>query len=191
MRALPVCIGALTALTLGCGFLSSLPSAFEADPQGSSEPSPFEGAPASAPPEVVAAPVSAEVVGAPSRGEPVKLIQDPQVTIVNPEIPPDLVLGEVASDYEHLSRTGTIESCPEGTTLQEKKGTDGEQVFCGIANGVRHGPWIAFWPNGKVREIGPYVKGFRHGSFATWNSHGKLNSRYTWTNGQIGAGQVY
>lgn len=177
MRALQALIGVLAALSLACGFLKPEPLPVTPDP----------------PVELVPAGADAGGPGgfnAPAAG-PVKLIQDPQVTVVAPEIPAGIVLGEVAEDYEALGATGKIDACPEGTTLQEKSGTDGAQQFCALENEVRHGPWIAFWPNGKVREIGPYVKGYRHGTFTTWNSRGKLNSRYTWTNGQIGAGQVF
>lgn len=182
MRALVPVLGLLCSATLACGFLELGPKGFEPDaPPPPVEPAPTEpAAEPAAPPPVEPAPA-----------EPVKLVQDPQVTIVPPDIPEGAVLGEVQTDYEHLSKTGKIESCPEGTTLQDKDGTDGKQSFCGLENGVRHGPWIAFWPNGKVREIGPYIKGYRNGTFTTWNKAGKVNSRYTWTNGQIGAGQVF
>lgn len=180
MRTLPALAGLLAALGLGCGFMDA---AVEPAAPGPAAPAPVEPAPAAPAP----APTPVGTAG----GGPVKLIQDPNVTIVNPEIPEGVVLGEVESDYERLAKTGKIESCPEGTSLKEKPGTDGPQIYCALENGVRHGPWIAFWPNGKVREIGPYVKGFRHGTFTTWSSRGKLNSRYTWTNGQVGAGQVF
>lgn len=189
MRATFVLVGVLAGFTLACGFVRDAVSPPAPTPAPPTDPFTAEHVPTQPARPEDATPTSADATPEPTG--PVQLIQPANVKIVNPEIPEDAVLGEVKSDYEYLYKTGKIDACPEGTTAQDKDGTDGKQSFCGLTNGVRHGPWIAYWPNGKVREIGPYVAGFRNGTFTTWNNRGKLNSRYTWTNGQIGAGQVY
>lgn len=189
MRALSVFLGVLAGWMLACGFVRDAVSPPASDPPPVVDPVVAEHLPTQPARPEDATPVGTEV--GPSSAQPVQLVQPAQVTIVNPEIPEGTVLSEVKADYEYLEKTGKIDACPEGTTLMDKDGTDGKQSFCALSNGVRHGPWIAYWPNGKVREVGPYVAGFRNGTFTTWNSRGKLNSRYTWTNGQVGAGQVF
>ena len=115
----------------------------------------------------------------------------PNVTIVGPEIPEGTQLAEVKTDYEYLHDSGKLDECPPGTTQQEKKRGDNHSIFCGLANGVRHGPWIDYWQNGVVKEIGPYVAGYRQGTFTTWDQKGKLTSRYTWKDGQPVTGRVF
>ena len=189
MRATPALIGVLAGFTLACGFVRDAVSPPAPTPEPEPAPVELSQVPTQPARPEDAAPSSADA--GPSTAQPAQLVQPANVRIENPDIPEGTVLADVKSDYEYLAKTGKIDACPEGTTLTDKDGTDGKQSFCALANGVRHGPWIAYWPNGKVREIGPYVAGFRNGTFTTWNSRGKLNSRYTWTNGQVGAGQVF
>lgn len=118
-------------------------------------------------------------------------VQPSNVTVVGPEIPEGTQLADVKTDYEYLHDSGQIDACPTGTTLQEKKRGDNHSIYCGLSNGVRHGPWMDYWANGVVKEIGPYVAGYRQGTFTTWDQKGKLTSRYTWTNGQPVDGRVF
>ena len=164
---------------LACGFLGDRET----------PPAPPPAAPTTAPP--APAPDAAPVGKTDWDAQPPSLVQPAQVTIVNPDIPEGTVLAEVKPDYEYLYRVGDVQDCPAGTTAQEKKHGDTHQRFCGLTNGVRHGPWIDYWPNQKPREIGPYVAGFRQGTFVTWDARGKVTSRYSWENGQVGTGRVY
>lgn len=118
-------------------------------------------------------------------------VQSSNVTVVGPEIPEGTQLAEVKTDYEYLHDSGKLDACPVGTTQQEKKRGDNHSVFCGLSNGVRHGPWIDYWQNGVVKEIGPYVAGYRQGTFTTWDQKGKLTSRYVWKDGQPVSGRVF
>lgn len=182
-------LAGLAGLILACGFLGEEPEVPAAPPpvaapEPAATPAPEPTAPTDAPPTADAA------AGAP-QSHKYDWKQGTTVTYVDAEIPEGAVLAEVKTDYEHLYKAGAIDACPEGTTLQEKKRGDIRSSFCGLSNGVRHGPWIDFWENGKIREIGPYVAGKRHGTFTTWDTKGKLTSRYTFENGTPGPGTVF
>lgn len=119
-------------------------------------------------------------------------VNNPNVQHVDLAIPDDAVVSEVKYDYEYLHEVGKIDACPEGATLQEKATKDENWAFCGLSNGMRHGPWISWWTlSGQIKEIGPYVTGKRHGIFTSWDQKGKLTSRYEWDHGVPGNGRVF
>ena len=211
MRArllLPCC----ALICLACGGLFGSGSAPEPVPDAAPAGSPVT-APTAAPsaPSAATAPAATGADGAPQATVPVPFsyesnsplsmgeqrreqsgqVQASNVTVISPDIPEGTQLAEVKSDYEYLHATGKIDACPEGTTLQEKKRGSNLSSFCGLPNGVRHGPWIDYWTTGAVKEIGPYIAGYRQGVFTTWDQKGSLTSRYTWKDGQPVDGRVF
>ena len=117
------------------------------------------------------------------------------VTKYEPTIPEGATLGPVERDYEYLSKTRAIETCPTGAKRLEKVSGYERWDYCGLENGVRHGPWISFVKggtyDGALKEIGPFVGGKREGIFTSWSETGKMTSRYEWIHGEPGAGQVF
>lgn len=199
MRArllLPCC----ALICLACGGLlgggEAPPVAPAAAPTPAAAPAPAPAVGADGAPKAdVPVPFSYESNSALSVGEQSReksgQVLAPNVTVLGPEIPEGTVLAEVKTDYEYLHSSGKIDACPEGTTLQEKKRGSTLSSYCGLPNGVRHGPWIDYWSPGVVKEIGPYVAGYRQGVFTTWDQKGKVNSRYTWRDGQPVDGRVF
>ncbi len=60
----------------------------------------------------------------------------------------------------------------------------GERKSAGpIKNGVPHGEWIAWWPNGHIAWHGPMVNGKKHGEFIFYDRNGKKPERYVFENG--------
>lgn len=119
----------------------------------------------------------------------------PNITKLDPEIPPGDVLEDYDRDVDYLAKTQKIESCPKPATVQEK--VSGYEIwrYCGLSNGVRHGPWMAFYRggkgDGKLKEIGPYYGGYRNGWFTHWNEFGQKDSHYEWLNGEPVNGEIY
>ena len=115
-------------------------------------------------------------------------IRSPDVRVEGPPAHADLP--PVAEDYESLYAVGTIPSCPEGTTLADRRAERGE-LACVLPDGTRHGPAILFYPDGAVKEIAPYRNGLREGRVTTWRRDGDVYSRYTWKDGAPVDGEVY
>lgn len=131
-----------------------------------------------------------DVVVADGEARPSPLVQDPQVRVERPATPSDLP--PVEGSYEHLFDTGSIASCPDGTELVDKRQDDRKRsLYCALEGDVRHGPWISFHNNGKVKEIAPYVAGQRHGQVTTWSRSGAKESTFTWVDGQPTTGETY
>lgn len=99
-------------------------------------------------------------------------------------------------------------SCPAGTkqagglntpfeaTLCMKSGVDGSRVF--------HGPYVAWWPNGKMQAQGQYEEGWRSGHWVIFDQHGVKTGETDflhgdfhgkrvqfWANGKVMMEEVY
>ena len=130
------------------------------------------------------------VVGDDNARPVTKLMQDPQVRVVRPDVGSDLPA--VEGSYNDLYKVGSIRSCPDGTTLVDARAdAHKHSIYCALEGDVRHGPWMSFHANGKVKEIAPYVAGQRHGQASTWSDRGKKESTFTWTDGQPTGGETF
>ena len=47
------------------------------------------------------------------------------------------------------------------------------------------GKWLTFWPNGRIREEGPWEKGLKEGVFKRFSRQGDLEGTETWHRGEI------
>jgi antitoxin component YwqK of YwqJK toxin-antitoxin module len=67
-------------------------------------------------------------------------------------------------------------SCPVGTKQIGGAKTALEAVVCVKADKeggrIFHGPYIAFWPNGKIQAQGAYENGWRSGTFTFFDQAG-------------------
>ena len=179
-------VGSVLALSaLACGFLGK-----------KDEPAPPVEVPAELPTELPAEPAQTTPVqggAATTSGGGGLRVLPPNIQRIDAEIPEGANPGPVAESYEDLGKKGKItqDDCPSETTLADRNNHEGNQIYCALSNGVRHGPWLQLHGNGKTKEVGPYVLGKRNGEFITWDRNGKMTSRYSWVNGQPGTGKVY
>src|SRR5205807_32196 len=52
-----------------------------------------------------------------------------------------------------------------------------------LQDGVRHGNWFQFYPNGQVEEVQPHRNGLMHGVGKQWSPDGRLLVTWTLKNG--------
>ncbi len=66
--------------------------------------------------------------------------------------------------------------CPPGTVANGEQTPDVDEEWCEIpgAPPVLHGPYRAWWPNGKLGTRGQYTTGKRTGKWIGWYPSGKL-----------------
>ena len=96
-------------------------------------------------------------------------------------------LPEVPERYPELEGGAPLTRCPEGTERVDKRATDHE-VFCVLPGGTtRHGPYVSYWGNGQLHEVGGYRGGQRHGPWTEWFRNGKAAGTWQWDNGVPGA----
>ena len=88
--------------------------------------------------------------------------------------------------------TDLTESPSHETASNDSKGdsvktiyySTGERKSAGPTNeGVPHGEWTAWWPNGKVAWHGPMVNGKKHGVFIFYNRNGQNPEQFIFENG--------
>lgn len=119
----------------------------------------------------------------------------PNVKVIAPEIPAGAVLEDFDRDVDYLAKTQTIASCPKPATVMEQVSGYEKWVYCGLENGVRHGPWMAYYRggkgDGKLKEYGPYFGGYRNGWFTHYNEQGRKDSHYEWRDGEPVSGEVF
>ena len=77
------------------------------------------------------------------------------------------------------------EPCPDGAVLKGQPWPRGENVWCGSASGVKHGPFTSWWDNGAVGNEGWYDRGIEHGVWRRWDKTGKLTEKDVWDRGQL------
>ena len=93
-------------------------------------------------------------------------------------------LPDIADAYPEVAAAGSIQGCPDGTELHRGKGRQEEQ-YCSLTGAeTRHGPYISFWGNGQVHEVGPYRGGQRHGLWSEWHRSGQKAGTWRWENGE-------
>ena len=75
--------------------------------------------------------------------------------------------------------------CPSGTERIGSGPPTGKREYCAKLHKKsgemrKHGPWRAFWPNGKVESTRVYKKGKEHGLYRGYNLEGRkiLEGKY-------------
>jgi len=92
-----------------------------------------------------------------------------------------------------LARSEDI-TCPKGTVQNGEDTQDVKEVWCEIlwhGNTVEHGPYRAWWPNGKLGTTGQYVFGKAEGKWQRWYSTGQLQEEEWFDNGRKVKGIYY
>src|SRR5262245_58228039 len=67
------------------------------------------------------------------------------------------------------------DGCPEGTKLSGKPPPDGDSVWCERANGKKHGPFTAWFKNGRKSKELAYHEGVEDGGYTTWYDNGSVS----------------
>lgn len=63
-------------------------------------------------------------------------------------------------------------NCLEGTTLSERSDEGVRDAWCARPDGVLHGPYRSWHPNGQLRSATQYVDGVEHGTLRAWHPSG-------------------
>ncbi len=75
-----------------------------------------------------------------------------------------------------LSRGGPAIACPGGTALTEARPPAGREQWCErldqSGNRVRHGPYRAWYPDGRIKIEGQFVEGDKSGRWTFWHGNG-------------------
>lgn len=189
---LGVVLAALAVSALGCGLVDRIGGPKSTPKQIVTSTPSDQGGEAAKLPQPKVTESGATIGVGEQRFEQSGRVASTNVQHVDLPVPEDAQISEVKADYEYLHDLGDIDACPDGATLQEKSTKDERWAFCGLSNGMRHGPWMSWWTqSGQIKEIGPYVTGKRNGIFTSWDERGKVTSRYEWTNGVPGKGRVF
>lgn len=79
--------------------------------------------------------------------------------------------------------------CPRGTAVTQGL-TAGvlSSVYCERPNGVRHGPYLEWWPNKYKKTVGQYKEGQRDGTWSFFTQTGALESQVNYQSGQSSPG---
>lgn len=79
----------------------------------------------------------------------------------------------------------TLLDCPRGTTVTQGL-TMGvlSTVYCERPTGVRHGPFLEWWPNKVKKTAGNYKEGQRDGAWSFFTQTGELESQVTYQGDQ-------
>jgi len=135
----------------------------------------------------------AEIVGSgPAEAPPEGQEEEPRrpssfTTTQGPEIDADAP--EVEDNYDDMALSGTI-TCPDGTELVDEFDGNGDR-FCVLkTTKARHGPYAIWYPNGQVRDAGPYSQGMREGAWSHWSKDGKKETITHYSEGQPGKTEV-
>lgn len=105
----------------------------------------------------------------PDPGAPAAGLARPQVQVVGPGVAGDLA--PVSDRVDAEVAAGDIGACPAGTARVAEDGRE-RRVYCALPDGVRHGPYLAWYSNGRMREAGPYRGGLREGWWVQWDKAG-------------------
>lgn len=96
----------------------------------------------------------------------------------------------VAPYFMHipLERIAGDVICPSHTILNEKSTPDISVAWCEVSvNGdmIFDGPYVAWWPNGRMGNAGFYVKGVPVGRWMAWYKSGALQAINHYEDGQV------
>ncbi len=96
----------------------------------------------------------------------------------------------VSPYYLHiaLDRIAGDVICPSHTILNEKSTPDISVAWCEFSvNGemIFDGPYVAWWPNGRMGNAGFYEKGVPVGRWMAWYESGSIQAVNTYENGKI------
>lgn len=78
--------------------------------------------------------------------------------------------------------------CPKETRLNGESTPDVSEAWCEVAHDrvkVLHGPYRAWWPNGKLGNAGQYHFGRAVGKWTAWHPNGKLQGEEWFADGVI------
>src|SRR5262249_15633457 len=68
--------------------------------------------------------------------------------------------------------------CPGGAVLTHGQTLGVETaLWCEKTGGIKHGPFIEWYPNHQKKTAGEYLEGHRQGPWSFWNPDGQLDSR--------------
>jgi antitoxin component YwqK of YwqJK toxin-antitoxin module len=82
--------------------------------------------------------------------------------------------------------------CPPGTALAGAAPPAGAEVFCARPDGVRHGPAVAFYRDGRPLSSGQYQAGEPEGAWTWWRESGTRRADGTYRGGRLeGAYHLY
>ena len=85
-----------------------------------------------------------------------------------------------------MARGGEI-TCPKGTVPNGEDTQDVKEAWCEVlwhGKKVEHGPYRAWWPDGKLGTTGQYVYGKAEGKWRRWSSTGQLQEEEWFENGR-------
>lgn len=83
-------------------------------------------------------------------------------------------------DEQALAMTQT---CPPGTTAQEEVTADHRYWWCEQPDGVKHGPFLAWYPTGEKWSRQTYNQGVHHGPGIVWHKNGQREQLRHFRNG--------
>ena len=91
------------------------------------------------------------------------------------------------------SYAGSIH-CPKGTTPNGESTPDVSEAWCEktvSGSTVMHGPYRAWWPNGKLGTVGQYENGVTEGKWSGWYPNGRLQGHEWFKAGNLVRGQYW
>jgi len=92
-----------------------------------------------------------------------------------------------ASQYAIANGIG----CPKGTTPSGETTPEVSEAWCEDSNHEMHGPYRAWWPNGKPGTEGQYEHGTATGKWRGWYESGELQGEEWFENGRKTKGVYY
>src|SRR5207244_1698295 len=83
----------------------------------------------------------------------------------------------------------SIKECPFEGRISGWPPPAGLSQWCEIEDAqgrlVKNGPWMAWYESGKIKAVGEYIQGKRHGRWLVWNPGGDLISDRKYKFGQL------
>jgi antitoxin component YwqK of YwqJK toxin-antitoxin module len=59
--------------------------------------------------------------------------------------------------------------CPDGAALRGQAPPEGNLQWCAKSNGIKHGKWVEWYPDGTLKTKGQYVNGKMEGTWVTYH----------------------
>lgn len=78
--------------------------------------------------------------------------------------------------------------CPAGATPRGETTPDVSEAWCEVIKDGKpemHGPYRAWWPNGRLGNEGEYSYGQKVGHWRAWHENGKLQADEWYENGRM------
>ena len=85
-------------------------------------------------------------------------------------------------------------TCPKGTKPNGEDTPDVKEAWCEITwhgQTVQHGPYRAWWPNGKLGTSGQYVYGKAEGKWIGWYPSGQVQGEEWFESGKKVKGRYF